>query len=60
MSIEERLDRLESAVKIMSMKMANQELEECNAEIEKTTKRLEILKQSRDNHLAVIRSGNYL
>ncbi|MDG4696416.1 hypothetical protein P7V44_09210 [Providencia sp. CRE-3FA-0001] len=60
MTIEERLEKLESAVKLLSMKQINKELEDNELEIKKLEKQISNLKNINDNHLATIHKGAYL
>ncbi|HHR6568590.1 TPA: hypothetical protein ACS781_000022 [Providencia alcalifaciens] len=60
MTIEERLEKLESAVKLLLMKQTNKELEDCQTEIDKTEKRLAILKETEKQKQLAIKSSDYL
>ncbi|WP_272579114.1 hypothetical protein [Providencia sp. PROV239] len=60
MTIEERLEKLESAVKLLSMKQINKELEDNELEIKKLEKQISNLKNINENHLATIHKGAYL
>ncbi|EFE55312.1 hypothetical protein PROVRETT_06021 [Providencia rettgeri DSM 1131] len=60
MTIEERLEKLESSVKLLSMKQINKELEDNELEIKKLEKQISNLKSINENHLATIHKGAYL